>query len=121
MAIAASVHAIRKAWSILAFTARLYSPASLEASKQAHGVVNHALGDYTRSMLAEAQPTTMNVADFFLPLIPWIVFFIVFWFFALRIIRRQIRQIGQAMEQRRAIQEKLDRIIALLERRDGAA
>ena len=70
------------------------------------------------SMLAQTQPTTLNLADTILPLLPWVVVFVVVWFFVLRITRRQSRQISQAIEQRRVIQEKLDRIIALLEERN---
>ena len=47
-----------------------------------------------------------------------VIVFIVVWFFVLRLVRRQTRQISQAIEQRRVIQEKLDRIIALLEERN---
>jgi flagellar biosynthesis/type III secretory pathway M-ring protein FliF/YscJ len=69
-------------------------------------------------MLAQTQPTSINLADSILPLLPWVIVFIVVWFFVFRLVRRQTGQISQAVEQRRAIQEKLDRIIALLEERN---
>jgi flagellar biosynthesis/type III secretory pathway M-ring protein FliF/YscJ len=72
-------------------------------------------------MLADTQPTTINLADFLLSLLPWVVVFVVVWFLVFRVVRRQSRQIELAQEQRRGIQERLDRIIALLEERGRGA
>ena len=72
-------------------------------------------------MLAQTHPSTVALTDFLVSLIPWAVIFLFAWVLASRMTRRQTRQIERGMDQRREIQEKLDRIIVLLEERNRGA
>jgi flagellar biosynthesis/type III secretory pathway M-ring protein FliF/YscJ len=69
-------------------------------------------------LIAQTTQTTTNVADFVLPLIPWIVVFIFVWFVVLRMRRGQNAHMRRAREHWEAVEKKLDRLIDIAERRD---
>ncbi len=69
-------------------------------------------------LIAQTTQTTINVADFLLPLIPWVLVFIFVWFFVFRMLRGQNSHMRRAQEHWRAVEAKLDRLIEIAERRD---
>ncbi len=69
-------------------------------------------------LIAQTTQTTINVADFVLPLIPWVVVFVFVWFVVLRMLRGQNAQMRRAREHWEAVEKKLDRLIDIAERRD---
>ena len=69
-------------------------------------------------LIAQTTQTTINLADFVVPLIPWIVVFVLVWFVVLRMLRGQNSHMQRAREHWEAVENKLDRLIDIAERRD---
>jgi Tfp pilus assembly protein PilX len=71
------------------------------------------------------QPTTMSLADWIIPLIPWVVVFGIVAVVFRRVIGRQNRITAEHIERMRlhmlAVEAKLDRLIEQGERRSGGA
>jgi ATP-dependent Zn protease len=69
-------------------------------------------------LIAQTTQTTINVADFLLPLLPWILVFLFVWFIVFRTLRGQNSHMSRAQEHWRNVEAKLDRLIEIAERHD---
>ncbi len=71
----------------------------------------------------QTQPTTTNLLDLLIALIPWLILFPFLWYVVFRFARRQTRMNVEHIERMRqhmlAVEAKLDRLIAQGERRGG--
>jgi Tfp pilus assembly protein PilX len=74
-------------------------------------------------LLAQTQPTTTNLSDLIVPLIPWVVVFGIIVVVFRKLIVRQNRMTAEHIERMRqhmlAVEAKLDRLIEQGERRSG--
>lgn len=70
------------------------------------------------TLIAQATQPSINLADFVLPIIPWLIVFGFVWFLVLRMLRGQNAHMRRAREHWDAVERKLDRLIELAERRE---